>query len=237
MRSSRILGGSEVTAYSIPWQVGIAKPGNPRPSCGGTLISSKHVLSAAHCFDSTQQFYMSVFEIIVEEHYVHSRNDGTRHKVCSYTSHPEYYWEYKEYEEETWDWRKIFSWSVRREIEVYFNDFAIIRMRVPVKLGIRAVPACLPEPSFTNEILDGELLTVSGWGRLQEGGKTPDVLHSVNVATSTNEQCKERSDIMRQLHENGGFTNSMLCAGHDEAGIDACQGDSGGKLELILIYI
>ena len=86
-------------------------------------------------------------------------------------------------------------------------------------------------------MIDGELLTVSGWGRLKEGGKTPDVLHSVNVATSTNEQCKARSYVIRQLHNNGGFTNSMLCAGHNEAGIDACQGDSGGKLELILIYI
>ena len=79
--NSRIVGGKEVSPHSIPWQVGFVMFGNPRPLCGGTLISSKHVLSAAHCFDASLDVYIHDFEVIVGEHRVRSRNDGdgTRH--------------------------------------------------------------------------------------------------------------------------------------------------------------
>ena len=36
---------------SIPWQVGIIDGGiSNEPFCGGTIIGSKTILSAAHCF-------------------------------------------------------------------------------------------------------------------------------------------------------------------------------------------
>merc|ERR1712038_1143565 len=44
-----IVGGSEVTPYSLPWQVGLVSPGSKRTWCGGTLIGPQHVLTAAHC--------------------------------------------------------------------------------------------------------------------------------------------------------------------------------------------
>ncbi|CAH2017003.1 unnamed protein product [Acanthoscelides obtectus] len=50
---SRIIGGSEVTPHSYPFQVHIKmfnKISNVA-SCGGSLISKKIVLTAAHCLD------------------------------------------------------------------------------------------------------------------------------------------------------------------------------------------
>ena len=218
--NGRIVGGNEVSPYSIPWQVGIAIPGFLRPMCGGTLISTKHVLSAAHCYDSTQPGSISEFEVIVGEHRINSRADGTRHEVCGHTPHPEYHWKWKQI--------RINPWENLQEIMVYYNDFEMIRMKVPVTIGIRAVPACLPPQRIINNIRDGDTLTVSGWGRLKDGAAAPDVLHSVDVPFITQRRCIERSYITQQLHENGGLTYAMMCAGHVDGGIDACQGDSGG---------
>ena len=49
--SGRIISGYEVTPHSIPWQAQVIttfKSGT-KARCGGSLIDSRNVLSAAHC--------------------------------------------------------------------------------------------------------------------------------------------------------------------------------------------
>ena len=192
-KPAKIVGGSEVTPYSIPWQVALVQSGGNRPGCGGILISDRHVLTAAHCTDSW------LADVIVGEHSITSTTDGTRHSICRYVDHPNYV--------ETWD-RLI-------------NDFAILHLRTPVQIGTRAAPACLPPSTYDDAFLAGKTLTVSGWGRLVQGGNAPTVLHSVDVPGMTNAQCL--NDYPNLIDD------SMLCAGQPSGGIDACQGDSGGK--------
>jgi len=45
------VGGNNAVAGSYPWQVGITTAGGSRPYCGGSLISNKWILTAAHCVD------------------------------------------------------------------------------------------------------------------------------------------------------------------------------------------
>ena len=103
----------------------------------------------------------------------------------------------------------------------YSYDFAILHLRTPVQIGTRAAPACLPPSTYNDAFLGGKTLTVSGWGALSEGGGSPSVLHSVDVPAMTNAQCDNNYP--------GQIDGSMLCAGQPSGGIDACQGDSGGK--------
>ena len=49
IKPAHIVGGSEVTPYSLPWQVGLVEKNQDAPYCGGTLISDRHILTAAHC--------------------------------------------------------------------------------------------------------------------------------------------------------------------------------------------
>ena len=42
-----IVGGCEARPHSIPWQVALLF--NGKQHCGGTLISSQHIVTAAHC--------------------------------------------------------------------------------------------------------------------------------------------------------------------------------------------
>ena len=66
--------------------------------------------------------------------------------------------------------------------------------------------------------------TVSGWGRLESSGDTPNQLHHVEVPWVSDTQCK-------QAYGQNSITEAMICAGNfDDGGIDSCQGDSGGPL-------
>jgi len=60
---SRIINGFEVQPHSIPFQILMLLNGGFR--CGGSLISSRYVLTAAHC---VVDIAASALTIIVGEH-------------------------------------------------------------------------------------------------------------------------------------------------------------------------
>jgi len=194
--SERIVGGTEASPFSIPWQVAITPSFSMRPFCGGTLISPLHVMTAAHC---TEDSDVSSFRVVVGEHNTASTDDGTPHTIACKMEHPRY--------------------GFPR------FDFSILTLDEPVDITASSMArvACLP--SDPNRLYDnGENMTVSGWGRLEEGGFSPTVLHHVEVPGVTNEVCQEDYAAVTRIRP------EMMCAGKDEGGIDSCQGDSGGPL-------
>jgi secreted trypsin-like serine protease len=140
------------------------------------------------------------FEIVVGEHSITNTEDGTNHAVCGTTVHPDY-----------------------NQGTSTNNDYAIVRLSQPVDIGPRAVPACLPPTSFGGSFMDDKTVTVSGWGTTASGGSQANVLMSVDVPGVSNDVCK-------QAYGESSITDSMMCAGRPEGGIDSCQGDSGGML-------
>ena len=194
MVPSRIIGGSAVTPYSLPWHVGLVASGSDIPFCGGTLIGPNHVLTAGHCIMGRQ------IEVIVGEHELYNKEDETRHEVCSKILHPNF----------------------NKETSLNY-DFAILRLKTPVKLGPRAVPACLPGSNLEANALVGKNVVASGWGRLSEGGNQSSILHSASLPVITPNQCKE-------AYGSTSVTDAMICAGNlNYGGVDACEGDSGGE--------
>lgn len=51
-RTQRIVGGSVTLAHEYPWIVGLSRQG--KLYCGGSLITKKHILTAAHCVNGME---------------------------------------------------------------------------------------------------------------------------------------------------------------------------------------
>ncbi|KAG9462450.1 hypothetical protein GDO78_014102 [Eleutherodactylus coqui] len=102
------------------------------------------------------------------------------------------------------------------------NDIALLRLNSTVNYTDYIVPLCLPEIQFARKELlhQGSFSVVSGWGRLLEGGATPDTLRRAILPRVTNQECIEKSKL--------NISVNMFCAGFTDGSKDSCKGDSGG---------
>merc|ERR1712036_186539 len=113
--NGRIVGGQETEEHEYPWQVGLVSRNGRTPWCGGTLISSTHVLTAAHCTQTSA----SSIRVLLGEHSI-ADSDFNRVDVAEIINHPNY-------NSQTTD-----------------NDYAILRLANPVTFTNEVSPACLP---------------------------------------------------------------------------------------------
>merc|ERR1712198_645751 len=115
---SKIVGGVATEANEYPWQVGlISSQSSSRPFCGGSLISDREILTAAHCTQSP------VGWVTLAEHDITKADGEIKAQVCSTINHPNYNGNTLE------------------------NDFAILRLCNPVTFTKMLSPACLPSSS------------------------------------------------------------------------------------------
>ncbi|XP_034834282.1 venom protease-like [Maniola hyperantus] len=212
---SRIVGGRVAKLYEFPWMVLISY--NTRDGlqfqCGGSVISSKYILTAAHCVVPTKK----IAGVRIGEFDILSRNDcqGDQfNSVCESNLqdilidkviiHPDY----------------------QGEPPVQY-DIALLRLQTPIDFSYKnAGPVCLPIPKkLRNVDLGGKNATVAGWGST-EAGTDSSLLLKVDIPIRTGESCRQ------YYNKNSGpgtdRTDKILCAGEYKK--DSCSGDSGGPM-------
>jgi secreted trypsin-like serine protease len=193
-----IVGGEDAGVGEFPWQA-LVLPGGFQ--CGGSLITTEWVLTAAHClFDqSGNPITADQIQIYMGVHDQQDLGDSAvqQFSVIERVPHPSY------------------------SPNGNDNDIALLKLSSAATLNSRVQVVSLVTDADGALVAAGTDATVSGWGATSEGGNTADILQKVVLPIVSNATCEGAV---------GGITENMLCAGVVAGGMDSCQGDSGGPL-------
>lgn len=96
--------------------------------------------------------------------------------------------------------------------------------------AVRIKPICMPtEEPLRSRAFTGYQPFVAGWGRLQEGGKSSNVLQELQLPVLSNDVCRDRYQKQGKLISQKQFGEKVVCAGILTGGKDSCQGKGTGN--------
>ncbi|XP_031632013.1 serine protease Hayan-like [Contarinia nasturtii] len=215
--TSKILGGNNAPPNTYIWMAALGQVYYNQYNnqqvfffCGGTIISNKFILTAAHCL---MKFDVNLIRL------------GTNKLIDSY--HPSY----DDYQVKS----KFVHGSYSNE--TLKNDIALIEVTNNIQFSNKIGPACLETdvgdlPSHVN-------LIVTGWGNTKEGsfgGSSPsNDLKMAQLTTVPLSQCNaailEHNKYASNAMTQNGLSYGQYCAQDRLERSDACGGDSGGPIQ------
>ncbi|KAI8116971.1 Venom serine protease Bi-VSP [Lucilia cuprina] len=202
----KIVGGEVSKKGAWPWiaLIGYDDELSASPfKCGGTLITARHVVTAAHCLRRDLSF------VRLGEHDLTTDTEA-RHvdiRVVRSERHPDY--------------------TPRNG----HSDIAILYLERNVEFSVLISPICMPiTPELRKKTYVRYTPFIAGWGKTMEGGTSSNVLEELQVTIYENELCRDRYKQKNRLFPEKEFDNAVICAGLFSGRNDTCQGDSGGPL-------
>lgn len=198
-----VMGGPDIEFNHHPYFALMTKDGDP--SCGGSLIGKRFILTAAHCVGKDDDFEVGITEVAPAGTFVGSDNGGAEYPWIRKVVHPDY------------DCGQA-------------SDVALFELFEDVPEG---TPYIRLEKEELME--EGTPLSVIGFGDTNPNDdvqETSDILLQTQVFNIPSISCNDVFlEVMGdELGEDFFNIDTMLCAWDD--GEDACQGDSGGPLIL-----
>ncbi|XP_076382072.1 transmembrane protease serine 9-like [Megalopta genalis] len=171
-RKIRIVGGDVASVYEYPWMVSMSNHGTFY--CAGSLITRRHVLTAAHCMEG---FNTKSIKLVLA--------DSDRPKLNKNAIV-----------------RRVKSVSIHENFHSYTfnNDIAIIEMDRPVDVNGIVRTACLPEDKAID--YTGATATVVGWGRTGEDQAVSNELRKVSLPILSQEECDQAGYQKERITEN-----------------------------------
>ncbi|MFE9559199.1 S1 family peptidase [Streptomyces sp. NPDC006692] len=191
-----IVGGTTVqdpTKY--PWMVQVQGiQGSSVSNCGGTIINSKYVVTAAHCIVKGANARMVIRVGGVDRKRILNdpRSDPRIHTVR----------------------RSIIQNGYSQKEGMVWNDIALIEINGSFTFS-PAVQA-IKLPQSTNIRRDYGTFTTLGWGKLSNNSPEPGMLHEVNVPQSQN--CYRFHNFSERDHLCGLVKNSKGTCDGDSGG-------------------
>ncbi|KAM4781483.1 plasma kallikrein isoform 3-T4 [Cyanocitta cristata] len=165
-RTIRIVGGTDSSPGEWPWQVSLhAKLSRQRHLCGGSIISNRWILTAAHCVTSLENPNIwRVYAGILRQSEINE--DTPFFKVEEIIVHSQYEYAQTGY------------------------DIALLKLDKPMNFTDLQLPICLPSKEDTNTFYTD--CWVIGWGYRKEKGRVQDILQKAPVPFMSKEECQAR---------------------------------------------
>ncbi|XP_077196671.1 acrosin-like isoform X2 [Paroedura picta] len=175
----RVIGGTDAVPGTWPWMVSIQIPSENGyiHVCGGSLISPRWVVTAAHCF--LQKKFLEHWKLIIGATQLSQPGDFVQERTIKNLVEHELY-------------------SRRRSL----NDIALMELSAPVNCSDYIQPACLPD-----EDVDVSSLThcyVSGWGvmDMSKPTETADIMQEARVNLISLDICNSTEWYNGRIHYN-----------------------------------
>jgi len=209
----RIVGGEYALQGSWPWTVQILKglyAGTQKLTCSGTVICSKWIVTAAHCFENSNGYGFNLnpahYKVMIGKHLKSSKKSelyAQEKQLRRIIPHPSY------------------------DFRTKLHDIALIEVHGDIVLSAYVRRACVPPhyPPYKPYTSWGPQLGtqcyVAGWGETAGRGPSNAKLKQAKLSVRMSSACS------RMFADFRGET--MLCIGGRKRN-DACAGDSGGAL-------
>ncbi|CAK1547622.1 unnamed protein product [Leptosia nina] len=215
---NRIFGGNATAIDQYPW-LALIEYSNERWICGGSLISRRWVLTAAHCLvtedmksRNAQSVRLGDYNITnpgidcveVEGGGVDCITEPVSIKIDITILHPEYK-------------------SVKTIVEP--NDIALLRLQELAPYNDFIRPICLPVTNVLKSPPGNMRFFVAGWGAISETRSSSDVKYHVDLPLYDENNCLR----LYSMKNKAIIWDKQVCAGGEE-NKDSCTGDSGGPL-------
>lgn len=208
-----IIGGTDAGENEYPHMVAIGNNQSLEDFtywfCGGSLISERFVITAAHC--ATNQTVRSIGQI------------GTPNVIMIGG------WNISEGTEKNAkiiEIEEIILYPEYRKAQVY-HDIALIKLKDTISLGPNIKPICLPQDESTTETT----YWATGWGNKIDSDLI-GVLQKVDLGIVGDEECSTVYTPKLSKRLSAGLQPHQLCLGRVE-NKDACRGASGGPVQII----
>ncbi|KAK7919185.1 hypothetical protein WMY93_010469 [Mugilogobius chulae] len=209
-RQTKIVGGTVSTVEAQPWIAAIFWKSKSKERvfrCGGSLISSCWILTAAHCFPDGSQTKARRFSVVLGKNALNQTDLNV---------------------EQNFRVDKIILHEGFDNSEGNFNnDIALVKLKskgsVCAEESSSVKPVCLPPLNQSLQV--GLSCEISGYGKEKHGlWFRSQFLREAEVQVLADETCR------RDDHYGALITENMFCAGRPDWSKDACEGDSGGPL-------
>jgi len=201
-RRGRVVGGADGAPGEWCWQVALINSQN-QYLCGGALIGTQWVLTAAHCVTnivrSGDAIYVRVGDHDLTQKFG-SPGAQTLRVATTYIHH--------NHNSQTLD-----------------NDIALLKLHSEAELKEGVCLVCLPARGTSQKT--GKKCTVTGYGYMGETASIPLRIREARVPIVHDSECVRKiNSVTEKIFI---LPTSSFCAG-GEKGHDACQGDGGGPL-------
>ncbi|XP_055614359.1 venom protease-like, partial [Uranotaenia lowii] len=198
---SRILGGVSAKSGEIPWHVAIFY--DDQYQCGGSIISRRDILTAAHCLtmeNTNQTLELELFKVYIGIVDLGSVDDYFYHTVSEAMIHSDY------------------------NAAQHTTDIGVLKLKRDIIFNNFIKPVCLYPNTTDISSFFNRYGKVAGWG-LTRNGVVSNSLNYLDMPVVSQKKCSQTNVQFNTVLAYG----ESFCAGHAD-GNSVCNGDSGGGL-------